>query len=301
MARIKRSFWKVLLTSLFIFCFVCFLLNLKNLFFPQKFSAEKPDTPKLKYDEFDPSLMRLNTMVKLEDYCDSLYMANSPIRTFPGIVQEVVRKKFYHGYSYYNAYSNPMAKFLSLGIGEGANAIVLANDIVKFPYAACSQQSIVCMELFKRKGYKVRKVTMYDAVTKQGHFTFEALYDNKWHFFDTNMEPDMEVLRKYNKPSVAFLNAHPDIIALAYRDKGPELFQRLLKDGKIGPVNKNPAPFASLLQYVTKYLNYFGWLLIGLVLLVRNAIPARSFAWVKRKQNQFQPINTQLQGREARA
>lgn len=198
-----------------------------------------------------------------------------------------------------------MAAFIAPLFKKGMAAIVMPNDIVKYPYAACSQQSIVGMELFKRIGYPVRKVTMYDNVTQQGHFAYEVFYGNEWHYFDHNMEPDAEVLKSYNRPSVAFLNAHPDVIALAYRKKDPALFQRLLLSGQIGPSNVNPAPFATMFQVVTKYTSYFGWIIVGLFMLIRYMVLARkavfSFAKFKRRQGQFQRVGRDLQGQEARA
>src|SRR5258706_9076581 len=129
MARTKRrKTWDIVFGCLFLFSFTCFLLSLKGDFVPLHF-GEKP--AKLNYDEFDPSLMRLNTMAKLEDYCDSLYHANYPGRTYPGIVSDVVRLRFYHGYSYYDATHNPMAAFIAPFIKRGMAAIVMPNDIVK--------------------------------------------------------------------------------------------------------------------------------------------------------------------------
>jgi hypothetical protein len=303
MARTKRRFiWNIVFASLFVFSVVCGLLSLKGYISPQKFSDIKP--PQLTNDEFDPSLVRLNTMARLEDYCDSFYNANSSTRAFPWIVSETLRKKFYHGYSYYDSYTNPLATFTAPLLESGLAAVVIANDIVKYPYAACSQQSIVGMEIFKRKGYKVREVIMYDTLERTGHFTYEVFYDGGWHFFDTDREPNSEVLKKYNRPSVAFLNEHPEVIEQAYSQE-PELFKRLLRDSHAGPVNKNPAPVATLYQSSTKYLSYWGWLIVGLVMLIRYRILCRksnmSLARSERNTNQFQPVRNNIQGREARA
>lgn len=303
----RRKAWNIIFACLFLISFVCFLLSMKGYLFPAHFSSEKPAA--LKNDEFDPSLMRLNTIDKLEAYCDSFYEVNRSTRSFPGIVADVVKKKFYHGYSHYDAYTNPSAAFISSVIKKGMAAVVLPNDIVKYPNAACSQQSIVGMEIFKRKGYKVRGVVMYDSIIGTGHFAYEAYYDNDWHYFDPNQEPDGEVLKKYSRPSVAFLNEHPDIIAAAYYKKDQQLFQRLLLSSKIGPTDKDPALIATLFQRITKYGNYFGWLVIGIFLLVRHAIFTRksksiaSFAWLKKKQGQFQSVKSSMQskGHEAPA
>jgi hypothetical protein len=306
MTRSKRKIiWDTVFLSLFSFSLVCFLLSLKGYYRPAKFSGIKP--AELSGDEFDSTLMRLNSMAKLEAYCDSFFATKDTIRTYPGIVSEVIKKRFYHGYSYYDAYTNPVATFTAPLIKKGLAAVVLPDDILKYPFAACSQQSIVGTALLKRKGFKVREVRMFDTVVQGGHFAYEAFYSESWHYFDPNKEPDYEVLKKYNRPSVAYLNQHPEIVMAAYRTKNPEFFRRLLLSSKFSAVNNKTAPVATIFQIVTKYMNYFGWLLMGIFMLIRYRVlsrkPVSSFSWLRK--GQAKSIQTlrpaTLQGREARA
>lgn len=289
--RKRKLVWDIILAAVFLFCFVCFLLRVKGTFTTRYYSSKVPSA--IKDDDFDISLLRLNTMARLEDYCDSVYKNNRQNTTYPWIVSEVMRKKFYHGYSYYDAYSNPMAAFFAPVIKNGLAAIVIPDDIVKYPFAACSQQSIVGMEIFKRIGYQVRGVIMFDTLTQTGHFAYEVFYDGDWHYFDSNQEPDVEVLKKYNRPSVAFLTEHPEVIAAAYYNRDHQLFQRLLKSSRMGQINKNPAPNAFLFQTITRYLTYFGWALVWLVFIIRNRIldhkPIISFTKIKKGSKQSHP------------
>jgi hypothetical protein len=163
-------------------------------------------------------------------------------------------------------------------IKKGLAAVVIADDIVKYPNAACSQQSIVGMELFQRKQYQVRKVVMFDEQDQAGHFAYEVNYDGGWHFFDTNQEPDSAILNQYNRPSAAFLAKHPEIVAAAYRKRDPEFFQRLLISHEVGPVDTYPAPRAYLFQVTTKFLTNFGWAVMLLAIFVRKWIISRKFA-----------------------
>src|SRR2546423_10838183 len=73
-------------------------------------------------------------------------------------VAAIIRKRFYHGYSYYKIKDNPIAFLSGMLIWNNLSAIVLPDDILKHPMAACSQQSIVLMEVFKKKGINFRKV-----------------------------------------------------------------------------------------------------------------------------------------------
>jgi len=159
----------------------------------------------------------------------------------------------------------------------------LALAYYYYPNAACSQQSILGMEIFKQKGYKFRKVSMFDSTEKVGHFAYEIYYGNGWHFFDTDQEPDANILRHYGRPSAAFLAENPSVVLAAYRKRGdPQLFKRLLINAKTGPVNKFPAPNAYLYQFVTKYFTYFGWLFFLSIIYVRK--------WVKKKAKNFSPV-----------
>lgn len=215
-------------------------------------------------EEYDASLQRLDNIEKLTDYCDSLYAeqvyAGDPIRFesgFPEVAASVVRKRFYHGYSLYGFGNNPMAMFASKVSIEGLSAIVLPNDILKFPYAACSQQSIVLMKVLQQKGFKTRKVGFLGKLG--GHFCFEVFYNGAWHFYDPNMEPDVEVLKAYNQPGIAFLSSRPDVLKKAYNQYPEEKVMDLFTNFSYGKVNAPAAPKAFLFQRVTQFLSYTIW------------------------------------------
>jgi hypothetical protein len=225
-------------------------------------------------EEFDPSLQRLNTVDKLTAFCDSLYeertYANSKnnfAETYSDITSSVVRKRFYHGYSLYGFSNNFMAMLLSEVSMEGLSAIVIPNDILKYPYAACSQQSIVFMEILKQKGFLTRKVGF--SGKNNGHFCFEVHYNYAWHFYDPDMEPDMAVLNAYNRPSIEFLARHPDILRKAYHQYPSEKVLDIFPNYSYGRVNTFSAPRAIIFQQLTKFFSYTIWLffLIAFILV----------------------------------
>ena len=268
MARKRKLITNWILTILFVFFFICFLFRIKGAFtatvyYPKTIERE------LSGEEFDITLMRLNSIDKLINYCDSFYRVSANQQTFPEVVSQVIRKRFYHGYSYYNMNSNPVGYLLASFSMKGLAALVIPDDIAEHPNAACSQQSIVGMEIFKRRGYQVRKVVMFDKVSNAGHFAYEVYYDNGWHFFDTDAEPDSKVLRKNKRPSTALLAKHPEIVAAAYY-KEPDFFVRLIQSNTTGHVNEFPAPRAYMFQQVTKFLTYFGWAIIFALSMLIN-------------------------------
>src|SRR5688572_19438785 len=109
-------------------------------------------------EEYDVSLNRLNTINKFEGYCDSLYTmkagtTNNPSeadKEYVELVNSVVKKRFYHGYSYYGLDNNYLAYIFSKATQNGYSAVVIPDDILKYPNASCSQQSMVMMKVLQR-------------------------------------------------------------------------------------------------------------------------------------------------------
>jgi hypothetical protein len=217
-----------------------------------------------KVEEYDPSLSRLNSIRKLETYCDSIYLVTSSSnnqeeikRHYTDIVASVVYKRFYHGYSYYGFSNNYTALLISKATIPGLGAVVIPDDILKYPFAACSQQSIVMMAVLQSKGFETRKVSFQGKTS--GHFSFEVFYDGGWHFYDTNMEPDPHVLNKYGRPGIAYLVSHPEILVHAYRQYPSNEILDIFPTYTYGGINKFPAPKALIFQHITKFLSYLIW------------------------------------------
>jgi hypothetical protein len=227
-------------------------------------------------EDFDPSLLRLNTINKFVVYCDSLYKEKSYTGSakfeeiYPQITSEAVRNRFYHGYSFYNPSNNFMAVLLSAVSIKGLSAIVIPDDILKYPYAACSQQSIVMMEILRRKGFPMRIVEFQGK--RAGHFCFEVYYNGGWHFCDPDMEPDTDVLNAYNRPGIEFLVRHQDILLKAYHQYPAEKVLDIFPNYSYRAINSFAAPRAIIFQQMTKFLSYTIWLffLISFILVRKN-------------------------------
>ncbi len=223
-------------------------------------------------EEFDPSLSRLNTVDKLVAYCDSLYKERSYFgaakfeEIYPSITSEAVSDRFYHGYSFYNAGNNFIATLFSAVTIKGLSAIVIPDDILKYPYAACSQQSIIMMEVLKRKGFSTRIIGFKGK--KSGHFCFEVFYNGSWHFCDPDMEPDVIVLNAYNRPDIEFLAKHPDILLKAYRQYPAEKILDIFPNYFYEPINSFAAPKAIIFQKVTKFFSCTIWLFFLLAFIL---------------------------------
>jgi len=237
------------------------------------------------FDEFDPSLSYINSMDKLESYVDMLYKqgnydANDP-SIYPELTESVVRKRFYHGVSEYGAGRNYLAGLIAKSTGSDVNAIVLPDDILKYSYALCSQQSLVMMELLKKKGYSYRMVGFYSKESGSGHYAFEIKYRNKWHFFDPNMEPDAQLLNKNNRPGIAELVADKNLLFSSYHSWNRDHIATLFPTYFYGKINAPIAPNATIFQRLTYVLSYSLWLFFTFVyILVSKLSPSRRKKYV---------------------
>ena len=221
-------------------------------------------------ETFDPSLMRLNTVSRLKEYCDSLFkvtnMTNSSDKyesNYTNIVGGVVRKRFYWGYSCYSFNNNYMAVLVSKFTQWGYAAMVIPDDILKYSNASCSQQSIVMMEVLKKNGFITRKIGFFGN-NKIGHFAFEVYYKNNWHFHDPTLEPDTAVLNKYDRPDIKFIVEHPDILLAAYKEihKDKRLVLDAFSHYSYGKPNSSLAPNAFIFHRITKILSNTIWIFL---------------------------------------
>lgn len=255
-----------------------------------KYDYDKPENNRV--EDFDPSLNRLNSLHKLEKYCDSLIAVTGCTvnskdypKKYSDFVAAVIRKRFYHGYSNFDFSNNYLSVLFSRISLQGYNAQVIPDDILKHPFAACSQQSIIMMEVLKAKDLKTRKIS-FNGKKSGGHFCFEVFYNESWHLYDPNMEPDIAELNLYGRPGIAFLTEHPDILTKAYKQYPKEEILDIFPTYSYGEVNVFPAPRAIIFQRVTKFLSYTLWLffLIAFLLVRRKykRLASKKYVWNNR-------------------
>ncbi len=246
-------------------------------------------------EEFDPLLSRLNSIDILEDYCDSLYAvattgttSDNLEETYTDIVSGVIRKRFYHGYSRYGFHNNFVAFLTSRVTLKGYSAIVIPDEIMEYPFAACSQQAIIMMEVLQKKGFKTRKIS-FNGKIEGGHFSFEVFFKGSWHFYDPNMEPDMKVLKNYNRPGVAFLVNNPDILLQAYHNHPAAQIMDIFPTYSYGEVNKFPAPRGIVFQKASRVLSYTIWLffLLGYFIVRRQYTRITRNSYVRNRRIYF--------------
>jgi hypothetical protein len=229
------------------------------------------------WEEFDTSyfakFQSINDIIQASDIHFKDQTKNT--LTYFNYVAEIVRKRFYHGYSHYAASDNIFAWLSGTLVWNHLSAIVIPDDIMKHPMAACSQQAIVMMEVFKRKKIDYRKVGF------PGHYTVEGKIDGKWQYFDTNLEPDFNNQRESLQQ---LLNTNRFDSVYSIPEKSIENFHAAVASHKYGVPNESPSYNATLFHKACYFLQSGGFIFCSFLiafLLLSNFNPRRLIQFYK--------------------
>jgi hypothetical protein len=272
----------------FVLTFLLFLFSFLGVYNPVKALDYKSPVYDGK-EQYDPSLAYINSLDKLEAYCDSAYAAlrsnrkETDVSEYTSLLNKTISNRFYWGYSCYDAGSNYLSLLFSKFTYWGYDAIVSPNDILKSPHAACSQQSLVMMEILRRKGISTRKVGFWGKRKQAGHFAFEVFYNGSWHFFDPTLEPDTTLLKKLDWPDINTLVHNQDTLISAYKNiietKGKDTLLDIFRGYFYGSPNSFSAQNMLLFHNVTKFLSktiFLLFLLIHFILVKSSKVNDRT-------------------------
>jgi hypothetical protein len=284
----QARYFHYILAAFFAVLFALCVLDLLFRIKPVK-EALSAQTKLLRNEEFDPSLLYITSVNALDRHTDSLLAETDPVQiadagAYPKMLGEVVRKRFYHGLYTYTFGNNFLAYLITKVSGRSVNEVWDSDEILKSEYAFCGQQSLVMMSLLINKGYKVRSVKMFAPEFKTGHFALEVYYNNSWHFFDPNLEPDQKGLNELNRPSFAALQGNNPLLLSLYHNTNPKLITALFSNYKMGNVNELMPAYIYRFQSLTKALSSICWIicLLFYFLVLRNynfTLPAFSPRW----------------------
>lgn len=237
-------------------------------------------------EKFDPALSNLQTVDQLDSYIQQITTSKN---LQPGTVEyvetikNVVSDRFYHGFSHQPISQNWIAAFSEKVVGYGLSCNVTANDILKYPYAACSQQCIVMMEILKR-----RKID-YRSIGFPHHYTIETKLNGKWYFFDPNMEPNIpNSEREESKWKCCADNLKKYYDTARFKDLDYKFGNNTMV--VLGKINDTPANNARRFQSATSIISQFAFCFPLLLLAYskrRSLVKAFSF---KRQKNFIQAV-----------
>lgn len=243
-----------------------------GLLLPNFFHIQLEKTPVYDHkEEFNPNLAYLNSIQKLTTAADSIAVQKNVSQNslqYAIIVTNLVRNRFYHGFSKYPLTTNWIAAGSDYLFGYGLAAIVAPDDILKYSHAGCSQQSIVLMEVMKRKNISSRIVGF------PHHFATELCFNNSWYFFDPNMEPHIKDSDRLESK----WNCCADSLKKYYDTSRYKNLDWVFGNSSplFGKVNAAPAPNAAVFQSTTNYLSKIMWLFPLIIIFYRNEKVRRS-------------------------
>ena len=231
-----------------------------------------PSTSRLAYggeEHFNESLTAINSVKEFSSYIDSVASRQLIINEnnelidsakYVVLTDSLMKERFYHGYSHYSLADDYTAYLVGKYIWSDLSALVIPNDILNHPYAACSQQAIVFQELLKLKNYKVRKVVFSSSIS--GHFCTEVKYNESNHFFDTNLEANWDSIT--NIPSTKELVSDEALVAQVYAHLPKTTLKVFLENPPIyGEWNAYPAKNMSWIHFMTSIISNIGFLIVG--------------------------------------
>jgi hypothetical protein len=207
------------------------------------------------WEKFDTNLVRsIRSVDDVVAYADSVAEGKKVKRgslEYAIELDNVVKNRFTHGYSHYGFNENWIAATAGL-VWKNFSAIVIPDDLLKYPYGSCSQQSIVLMECLKRRGISYRTVYF------NSHFALEAKLGNDWFFFDPDMEPALTLSTITNFDSLSKSEKLYKIYK-AYSDT--LTIKKKLSTYSYGKINARQAPKSVFFHNLTKILSKSLWLI----------------------------------------
>lgn len=216
-------------------------------------------------EKYDPAMQFINSvdvLIRVADSIAEINQVKNGSLQYAIIVSTIIRSRFYHGFSIYPLNENWIAAIGEKIFGLGLASLVKPDDILKYRYGGCSQQTIILMEVMRRKGISYRSVGF------PHHYASELAFQNNWYFFDPNMEPklsDSDRCEQRWKGSADSLKKFYD--RNHFKDLDWKFGNNL--PVTLGLVNATPAPHAVIFQTVTYYLSRTLWL-IPLILAFRR-------------------------------
>ncbi len=210
-----------------------------------------PVAPLPRMDEqFDPMLAGLSSVDEIMFVLATANPGATPLQQLDA-ADALLRRRFIHSYSYFKTDQNWAAAMLR-PVWDNLASPVQPDDILRHRRAACSQQSLVFLEIARRLGFP------YAAVRAPDHFLAAVQLDGQWWVYDANREVGA---RRY---PYQWLKNGDARIATLYK---PAFATQLLagaRSDRIGliSINRFAAPQARLLHQATDLFSRYGWLVV---------------------------------------
>ncbi len=234
------------------------------------------NTEKITNELFYPELKKLNSINKTIVYADSIYstlkLKGLDTAIYVEILSGILKKRFHHGLSNYTSSENWIAHYSGKIFWSHFSVIVDAEDILKHPGGLCSQQNIVFIKALNKKGISTRTVGLGNS-EGPGHFAIEVKYNNNWHLYDIDLEPNWSKINSEHM-NMDYLLAHKDELFDIYNTRlDKSLLEKMIVKVSYGTPNNSPAKNMLLFHKCTKIATYilpFIFLLLSLFFIKKS-------------------------------
>lgn len=174
-------------------------------------------------------------------------------------LEQVLRARFYHGYSHYGLRENWLAWLSGRVVHPHLSALVDPDEILQHQAAACSQQAIVVQAALQRLGVR------YASVELPSHFQAAAWLDGQWFVVDPWGPLDRDRTQLHTLEEWQSVAGRERLLrsAEARQRLQPLAFEvpRLVK------IDTFPAPRAQLFHRLTGWASDWLWLPLALLAL----------------------------------
>ena len=183
----------------------------------------------------------------------------------PIVIDDYIRKKFYNSGGFVDWYDNWFLYVLNYIFPKFyINTSMTPDDIISKDYAMCSQVSILFQEIVKDYGFDYASVRFFLPNFK--HFALSVKVDDRWYFFDSNLEPkyDRRDYDSYNAV-ISFNKFFLENMYEQYVKVESNLFDGGSSDLVVmSEINTFPAPIGVFVQKISYLISWYGWIIFWL-------------------------------------
>lgn len=215
-------------------------------------------------ETFDPGLQSITSVDAAVGYVLGENAGRDPA-ALADSADQFVRRRFFHGFSEFTPRDDWLA-YLAGFAWENLRMPVIPDDILHYPQAGCSQQSLVFEAIVRKLGFEVGSVGL------NHHFIAAAKVNGEWRVYDSDRE-----IAVHSYPLAKLLSGDPAIIALYGRYGQSIDLAGQARRGQIRltSVNRNPAEHCTIFHRLTHFFSLYGWALFLALAFFRFGLPSR--------------------------
>lgn len=223
-------------------------------------------------DDFTPELAAIDSVDEAVEFVNhALGPGPHSQRVIADAADDLVRKRFFHGFSEYRPCDNWLAWLVGFVWRDLRNP-VLPDEALRFRRGGCSQQAMVFQAIVERFGIEYGSVGFPEVEEPgSGHFVAAARVDGRWLLFDSDKEiPPAEMV------PLSDVLAGGEVLERVYPNHGPG-WREAARQGRVWfrHVNSNPAPQAALFHRLTGLASSYGWALFAVLFLLVQGLAMR--------------------------